>query len=126
MVSTVQHEEQFDDTKNKPEGWNNTPGSTDIITGENDGDAVDESSLDEETRAALKIWGSSIIEAEFIEPTKSSNAPDETSHPIGKEVDNYDHDPANDHSGEYFMKDASDQTIEIESALAAMDIRLML
>lgn len=125
MISTVQHEEQFDDTKTKPEGWNNDPGSV-AAASTDDGDKIDEAALDEATQEALKIWGSPILEAEFIEPTKSADAPDESSHPIGKEVDNYDHDPANDHSGEDFMKDSSDETLEIESAIGMLDVALLL
>lgn len=121
MISTVQHEEQFDDTKTKPEGWNTEPGDT-----ANDGDKVEEAALDEATQAALKMWGTPVMEAEFIEPTKSADAPDESSHPIGKEVDNYDHNPANDHSGEDFMKDSADQTMEIESAISMLDVALLL
>lgn len=125
MISTVQHEEQFDDTKNKPEGWNNDPGSA-AASSTTDGDKIDESALDEDTREALKMWGASVLEAEFIEPTKSADAPDESSHPIEKEVENYDHDPANDHSGEDFMKDAGAATLEIESALSMLDVNLLL
>lgn len=108
MIRTTYYEEDFDDTQREPEGW-----------GDGADENIDESALDPETKAALAFFNAPVLEAEYIEPTKSADAPDESSHPIPPETSNYDHNPANDHSGEEFMKDAADANLEMESAICA-------